>query len=112
MRISAYLAAAALILAFATPDSFGQMAGGASRSITPADYNFIFQAASGGWGEVLAGQLAPQRSSNPAVLQAAAMMVADHTQANRELTPLATARGVTAPTIPDPGRQGLSRCFR
>lgn len=78
MRISAYVAAATLIFAFTAPASFGQMA---SRPTTPADYNFIFQAAYGGWGEVMAGELAPQRSTNPGVLQAASMMVPDHTQA-------------------------------
>jgi putative membrane protein len=104
MRISACIAAATLAFAFTTPGSFAQMA---SKPTTPADYNFIFQAASGGWGEVMAGQLAPQRSTNPAVLQAASMMVADHTQANQELAPLAMARGITPPTAPDPGRMGV-----
>jgi putative membrane protein len=103
MRISAHVAAVTLVFAFTAPGSFGQMA---SRPTTPADYNFIFQAAYGGWGEVMAGQLAPQRSTNPAVLQAASMMVADHTQANQELAPLAMARGITQPTGPDPGRLG------
>jgi putative membrane protein len=103
MRISACVAAATLALVFTASGSFGQMA---SKPTTPADYNFIVQAASGGLGEVAAGQLAPQRSTNPAVLQAAAMMVTDHTQANSELAPLAVARGITLPATPDPGRQG------
>src|SRR5437763_15715286 len=103
MRISAYVAAVTLVIAFAAPGSFGQMA---SKPTTPADYNFVFQAAYGSWGEVMAGQLAPQRSTNPAVLQAASIMVADHTQANQELAPLAMPRGITPPTGPDPGRLG------
>ena len=80
MRIPAYVAAVTLVFVLTAPASFGQMA---PKPITPADYNFIFQAAYGGWGEVMAGHLAPQRSTNPAVLQAASMMVADHTQANQ-----------------------------
>ncbi|MBV9481611.1 MAG: DUF4142 domain-containing protein [Acidobacteria bacterium] len=103
MRISAWFTAVVLALAFTAPGSFAQIPSGRTM---PADYNFIFQAAYGGWGEVMAGQLAPQRSTNPAVLQAASMMVTDHTQANRELAPLAMARGITPPTTPDPGRQG------
>src|SRR5438309_9508217 len=103
MRVPAYVAAVTLAFAFTAPGSFGQMA---SRPTTPADYNFVFQAAYGGWGEVMAGQLAPQRSTNPGVLQAASMMVADHTQANQELASLATARGITPPNAPDPGRLG------
>ena len=103
MQLRTYVAAAALAFAFTAPASFAQMA---SKPTTPADYNFIFQAAYSGWGEVMAGQLAPRRSTNPAVLQAASMMVADHTQTNQELAPLATARGITPPTGPDPGRLG------
>jgi putative membrane protein len=103
MRISACIAAATLACAVSAPVSYAQMA---QKPTTPADYNFVFQAAYGGWGEVMAGQLAPQRSTNPAVLQAASMMVADHTQANQELASLAAARGITPPTTPDPGRMG------
>ena len=102
MRLPAYVAAAALLFAFTAPASLAQMA---SRPTTPADYNFVLQAAYG-WGEVMAGQLAPQRSTNPGVLQAASMMVADHTQANQELASLAMARGITPPNGPDPGRLG------
>jgi hypothetical protein len=50
MRISAYLAASTLIFVLAAPAPFGQTA---SRPTTPADYNFISQAAYGGWGEVM-----------------------------------------------------------
>jgi hypothetical protein len=69
----------------------------------------FFQAASGGWGEVVAGQLAPQRSGNPAVLQAASMMVADHTQANRELAPLARPGASRRQPHRTPDVGGLSR---
>ena len=40
------------------------------------------------------------------------MMVPDHTQANRQLAPLAMARGVTPATTPDPGRQGVVRMLQ
>ena len=103
MRISACIATATLALAVTASSSFAQWA---SKPTTPADYNFIFQAAYGGWGEVMAGQLAPQRSTNPAVRDVASMMVTDHTQANQELASLAMARGITPPNAPDPGRMG------
>jgi putative membrane protein len=74
--------------------------------VTPADYNFVMQAAFGGWGEVVAGQMAQQRSADPGIRNLAARMVADHTRANQELAALAAARGITAPTASDPGRQG------
>ena len=54
----------------------------------------------------MAGQLAPPRSTNPAVLEAASTIVADRTQANQELTSLAMARGITPPTGPNPGQLG------
>jgi putative membrane protein len=103
MRVSACIAAAGLALAVTASSSFAQLA---SKPTTPADYNFVFQAAYGGWGEVMAGQLVPQRSTNPAVREAASMMVTDHTQANQELASLAMARGITPPNAPDPGRMG------
>ena len=56
MRIPAYVAAVTLVFAFTAPGSFGQVA---PRPTMPADYNFVFQAAYGSWGEVMAGQLAP-----------------------------------------------------
>jgi putative membrane protein len=102
VRVSGFVAAIALSVT-CVPGAFAQTA----VPVTPADYNFIMQAASSGWGEVAAAQLAPQRTTNPGTLQTAAMMVRDHTQANQELAGLATARGVTPPTMPDPGRQGV-----
>ena len=75
MRVSGFLATIALSVAFAVPGALAQT----TIPVTPADYNFIMQAAFSGWGEVADAQLAPQRSSNPAVLATAAMMVRDHT---------------------------------
>jgi len=46
-----------------------------SRPITSADYNSNFSQDRLGFGEVMAGQLASQRSGNHAVLQAGSMMV-------------------------------------
>ena len=53
-------------------DSLGRKA---SRPITSADYNSNFSQDRLGFGEVMAGQLASQRSGNHAVLQAGSMMV-------------------------------------
>jgi putative membrane protein len=60
---------------------------------------FILPAAIGGMMEVEAGNLVLQKSGNPEVKAFAAQMVKDHTQANKELEPIAKAKGVTIPTM-------------
>jgi putative membrane protein len=80
----------------------------AAASLTAADRNFIAQAAYGGWGEIALGRLAQQQGSSQAVRDFGRQMVADHTQANQELASLASARGISPPTAPDPGRQAVA----
>lgn len=62
------------------------------------DKTFMTKAASAGMYEVQAGQLALQKSSDPAIKNFAQRMVDDHTKANSELTALAGKKNVTVPT--------------
>jgi putative membrane protein len=86
--------------------AMGQSLSAQPAGVMPADYNFVMQAALGGLGEITAGQIAQQRSTDTAVRDIGARLVADHTRANQELATLASARGITVPTTTDPGRQG------
>ena len=87
--------------------AMGQSPSVQPAGMMPADYNFVMQAALGGLGEITAGQVAQQRSTDTAVQNIGAMLVADHTRANQELAALASARGIAVATTPDPGRQGV-----
>ena len=64
------------------------------------DSSFYKNAAEGGMSEVELGQLAQQKSTNPAVKQFGAMMVKDHTAANEKLKALAASKQVTLPDSP------------
>lgn len=59
------------------------------------DRNFIMKAAKLGAEEVNLSRMAAQRASNPQVKSFAQQLANDHEQANRELTELATRKGVT-----------------
>jgi putative membrane protein len=66
--------------------------------LTEQDSGFINQAALGGLSEVQDGQLAATQGARAAVKAFGQQMVTDHTQANQQLTTLASAKGVTPPT--------------
>lgn len=74
----------------------GGMAGMSSR-----DRDFVMDTAMSGLMEVEVGRLAAQQGSSDAVKQFGQRMVDDHTQANTELTTLATSKGITLPTALD-----------
>jgi putative membrane protein len=99
---------AALVLGLATT-GLAACAGFGSSRLPIADNNFVMQAAAGGMGEVAFGEMAQRQSSSPLVRQYADQMVAEHTQANRELMAIAGRKGVVPPTALDPGRINVSR---
>ena len=104
--------ALAVAVAWSVPAADAQVGTPYGGGVWPSDYNFVMQAAFGGWSEVAAGQVAEQDTGNPTVQNIGAMMIADHTRANQQLAELAAARGITAPTTPDPGRQGVVEMLR
>jgi putative membrane protein len=78
-----------------------------TSSLSAADRNFISQAAYGSLAEVELGQLAQKQASNAQVKDFGGRMVTEHTQMNKDLVALASNKGVTPPSSPDPGRQEI-----
>ncbi len=75
--------------------SAGAMASpGTVAKLSQKDVNFIQKAAGGGQQEVENGKLAEKQGKSADVKRIGARMVADHTRANKELTELATRKGV------------------
>ena len=66
--------------------------------LSSGDYKFAVEATRGGMAEVSLGQLAAQKSTDPAVQQFAQRMVTDHTKANQQLAQILAQKGVTIPT--------------
>jgi putative membrane protein len=64
------------------------------------DAKFAVKAASGGLTEVILGDMAARRATNPRIQQFGNMMVMDHTKADSELTALAKDRKISLPTVP------------
>jgi putative membrane protein len=65
-----------------------------------ADVKFLKQAAQNGMAEVEAGKLAQTKATSADVKSFAQHMIDDHTQANDELSKLASAKGVDVPAGP------------
>ena len=70
-----------------------------------ADHKFAMEAAMGGMMEVELGRIAAQKGASDEVRRFGQRMVDDHTKANEELTRLASGKGMTLPTAPDPKHQ-------
>jgi putative membrane protein len=71
------------------------------------DSKFAVKAAGGGMAEVELGQLAQQKSTDPKVREFGAMMVTDHSKANKELKALAESKKITLPAILDREEQKI-----
>jgi putative membrane protein len=67
-------------------------------NLSSQDRNFIMDAAMGGLEEVELGRVAAQQGMSAEVKQFGQRMVDDHSQANSELTSLASSKGITLPT--------------
>ena len=86
----------------------GDQAGMANMS--SKDRAFLMDVAMDGLMEVELGRLAAQQGASDAVKQFGQKMVDDHSQANTELTTLATSKGITLPTsIDDKHRQDVTK---
>lgn len=71
-----------------------------TTKLDPADRQFLMEAAYSGNAEIQSSQLAVQRARRPEIKEFAQKMVEDHTKASQELTALASAKGLTAPSEP------------
>lgn len=65
------------------------------------DADFVANTVAANYGEIKFAGLATQRSANPEVKKAAAMMVEDHTKALNELKTLAQSKSITVPVEED-----------
>ncbi len=72
--------------------------GGTVSSLNAEDKQFFVAAAAANLSEVSLGQLAMDRATNADVKTFASRMIADHGNANGELTQLALRKGVALPT--------------
>jgi putative membrane protein len=72
---------------------------------------FVKKAGAAGAAEVEAGQLGAQKATDPEVKAYAQKMVADHTQANKELMAAAKAKNLEVPTEPDLMHKGMMAKF-
>jgi putative membrane protein len=108
-NVPALLATAAFlaIAGCSSPQGLSDMSG-AAASLSATDRTFISQAAYGSLSEVALGQLAMQQASNTEVRAFGQQMVNEHTRMNEDLIAIATSKGVTPPSAPDPGRQAVS----
>lgn len=67
------------------------------REISGPDAKFAVEAANGGMSEVMLGNLAKQKATNPKVKDFGDMMVMDHTKANDKMKQIAAAKKITLP---------------
>src|SRR5450631_2673469 len=68
------------------------------------DASFFKHAAEGGLAEVEAGKLAQDKGNSQAIKDFGAMMVKDHSAANKKLGSIAQAEGITLPTTSSVGQ--------
>jgi putative membrane protein len=83
-----------LMLSLLIPCSLGLAATAAN------DGDFAAKAADGGMAEVITGQLAAQKGTDPQVRMFGQRMVADHSKANDELKSIASKDNITLPEQP------------
>jgi putative membrane protein len=73
---------------------------GEHGGVAAADAAFVKKAADGGLAEVALAKLAQEKASSDEVKAFAAKLEKDHTQANTELTQVASQKNVTLPSAP------------
>jgi putative membrane protein len=70
------------------------------------DMSFYKKAAEGGLAEVELGKLAQEKSPTQSVKDFGAMMIKDHSAANRKLQTVAASKDIKLPTSPSVGQMG------
>src|ERR1044072_8262937 len=81
----------------------GGMSHGSGKMM--ADHKFAMEAAMGGMMEVELGKVAASKGASDEGRQFGQRMVDDHSKANEELMRVASSKGMTLPTAPDPKHQ-------
>lgn len=71
---------------------------GTTTAVAEEDSRFAVEAANGGMAEVMLGETAQNKGTDPKVKEFGQMMVTDHTKANEELKALAAGKNITLPT--------------
>lgn len=84
----------------------------AGRSSNSADVKFAMATAMDGMTEVELGRLAVQKGTSDAVKQFGQRMIDDHTNANQQLTQLASSKGITLPTSLDAKHAAMVQKFQ
>jgi putative membrane protein len=77
------------------------------NQLNQIDRLFVLEATQAGIAEIEIAKLALQKSQNNSIRQYAQQMIKDHTDANQELTQLATQKGITPPTNTSPKYQAI-----
>jgi putative membrane protein len=78
-----------------------------NNDVTSTDQTFLTQVSIGNKAEVMAGQLAASKASNPGVKSFGQFMVTEHTQAQSDLKNLYSSLGQTIPDTVDARHQAL-----
>lgn len=117
MRHLSLLATALLAAACAAPAAAQSVAPPLSPKLAvvplrAADARFLLDAVASGVTEVRAGELALERSHDPAVRKLATTLVHDHTQANARLLQIARDKGVAVPRKPSEAQRGMLAALR
>jgi putative membrane protein len=84
----------------------------AAVPLRAADVRFLLDAMASGVTEVRAGEVALERSHDPAVRKLAEALVHDHTQANARLLQIARDKGVAVPRKPSESERGMLAALR
>ena len=74
-------------------------AAGTAGTADTADRDFIEDITKGNQGEIVLGQLAEEKATNPSVREFAQMMVRDHTKAGDEFKQVLTRANAQVPTV-------------
>jgi putative membrane protein len=78
-------------------------------TVASVDKMFIMAAAQGNMAEVMTSQLALKKSRNNNVRMIAEMLIKEHSQAQRDLRPVAQSAGVRMPRQPNPEQRAMYR---
>lgn len=117
MRVLSCIATALLAAVCAGPAAAQSVAPPPSPELAAvplraADVRFLLDAEASGVTEVRAGEIALERSHDPAVRKLAEALVHDHAQADARLLQIARKKGVAVPRKPSESERGMLAALR